>query len=137
LLKCGLAASVTSCNFKLESWAWGCSKLGGVTSVTGLQCARGDLLVNFWSWWVAFKTLLAVLDQGPGYAYSFRRMALRARFYQDIFYSERALILAITIPSHRAGITWSLATTSLEGRGPAPGLHNDPSSSANRSVWRP
>jgi hypothetical protein len=34
---------------------------------------------------------------------SFRRMGLRARFYQAIFYSEGPSNLAITIPSHCAG----------------------------------
>jgi hypothetical protein len=32
---------------------------------------------------------------------------------------------AITIPSHCARITWSLATTRTEGCGPVPGLHSD------------
>jgi hypothetical protein len=49
LLKCGLAASVTYCNFELESRAWGFSKSGGVTSVTDWQCARRDTLMSFWS----------------------------------------------------------------------------------------
>jgi hypothetical protein len=49
--------------------------------------------------------LPAVLDLGPGYVESFRLMDLLARFYQDIFYSERLSDLAIIIPSHHAGIT--------------------------------
>jgi hypothetical protein len=44
---------------------------------------------------------------------------------------------AIISPSHLAGIAWSFATTRLERRGSAPGLHSDNSRSVKRSVWHP
>jgi hypothetical protein len=66
-----------------------------------------------------------------------RRVAFRIRFYQAIFHSEGLYNWVINIRSHCAGITWSLATTGLEGRGSATGLHRDISSSAECSIWRP
>jgi hypothetical protein len=56
-VRCGLAAVIMSSNFELRSWAWCFPTSGGVTTVTGSQCARGDPLVSFWSRWVAFKTV--------------------------------------------------------------------------------
>lgn len=49
--------------------------------------------------------LPVVLDQGPGYVDSFRRTGLRAWLYRAIFYTKGFSNLAITIPSHYAGIT--------------------------------
>jgi hypothetical protein len=63
-------------------------------------------------------------DQGPGYI-----VLARAGFRTSPVYNPRGISnSAITAPSHCAGITWSLATTRLEG---------DNSSSARRSIWRP
>jgi hypothetical protein len=62
---------------------------------------------------------------------------VRARYYQAIFYSKGLSNLAIFIPSHCAGITCSLPTTRLEGRGSAPGLDYDNSSPVRRSVGCP
>jgi hypothetical protein len=88
--------------------------------MTGSQCARWDSLVSFWSHWIAFKTLLVVLDQGSGYVASFKQpcgFGSTRPFSTPWGLSN----LAITIPSHRPGITWSYATTRLVGWGPTPG----------------
>jgi hypothetical protein len=117
------------CNFELDSWSCFRSKSGGVTSVTGSHCARGIHLSASGH----DGHLLAFLDQCRGYAVSLRRRGLRVCFYQVIFYSE--LVPQSYHHYSHAGITWSLATTKLEGRGPASELHND-TSSDRRSVWR-
>jgi hypothetical protein len=54
---CDLAASMTSCNFELESRACCYSKSGGVTSVTGSQCVRGDTLWPLLGWTAGVPSL--------------------------------------------------------------------------------
>jgi hypothetical protein len=66
--------------------------------------------------------LPAVLDQGPWYVESFWRSGLRTRFYQIFFRCVGFCNRAVNTPSHCSGISWPLAITSREGRGPTRGF---------------
>jgi hypothetical protein len=69
-LRCGLAAVIMCCNIRTVSWTCGCSTLGGATSMTASQCARGsfcELLVEMDSIQDPHMYLPAVSDQCPGY----------------------------------------------------------------------
>lgn len=87
-----------------------------------------ELLVMMVSIQDPHRHLLLVSDQGDGYVDSFH--------FTRPFSTLRGLSSwAIDTPSHCVGINWSLATTRLEGRGPALGLHSNTSSSARHRIW--
>jgi hypothetical protein len=117
-----LAAAIPSCNFGVVSWTCGCSTSGGVTSVTGSQCARGDPFMSFWSRLAAFRTLTGTSRQSRTSVLAMLNPSVagisRLRSVKPFPTSTVLSNQAITILLHCAGITWSLATTRLAGRGP-------------------
>jgi hypothetical protein len=112
-LRFGLVSGIMSCNFQVVTQTCGCSTLGGVTSMTGSQCARWNPFMSFCSWQVAFRTLMGSSQQ------SWNK------------------ILPITTPSHCKGYHLITGHCQAGRPGSTPGLRRDTSASARYSVWCP
>jgi hypothetical protein len=132
---CCLAAVTMYSTFEHKSWVWWLPPTCGIPVITGSQCARGDPIWGFWDWRYYTKFSLVPRDylELKFWKIPSGRWVCVFGSTRSFFFPRRLSILAITIPWHCAGITWSFATTILEVRGIAPGLHNENTSSARRS----
>jgi hypothetical protein len=126
--RCGLAAAIMSCHFRVGCWTCDSSTLGEFTSASGHSVLGGcfcEVLVALGSIQDPHGHLLAVLDQGPGCIGFFGWTGVRTRFYHVIFHSEGAIQ-----SSHHHSLALCRYHLII-------GLHSHTSSSAKCSIWHP